>query len=139
MCSWKSDTYIENQRVNQLCCGIWCFIFTDNCVQSHFPIPYKNAHIPVGISLQPTSTMKFVFALLALFGLSWIASGNDCKDFKRKVRAVIGPILGKRKGLHVTLSPDDLANLVGLKHGRSTISLIKAIICRNLKVYYVLV
>ena len=62
--------------------------------------------------------MKLPFVLLAFIGLSWIASGDDCKDFKRKVRAVIGPILGKRKGLHVTLSPDDLANLVDIKHGR---------------------
>ena len=71
--------------------------------------------------------MKLPFILFTMFGLSWIASGNDCKDFRQKVRAVISPILGKRKGLHVTLSPDDLANLVGLKHGRFKTSLLTCI------------
>ena len=60
--------------------------------------------------------MKLLFVLLIL-GLSGMTFGNDCIS-KKKVNAVIGPILDKRKGLRVTMSPDDLANLVGLKHGR---------------------
>ena len=60
--------------------------------------------------------MQLPFVLIMLFGLNGMISGKDCVT-QEKVNAVVGPILDKRKGLHVTLSPDDLANLVELKHG----------------------
>ena len=83
----------------------------------HISLPYKMPTCPASISPQPTFTMKLTLVLFVLLGLSGMIYGNDCIS-KKKVNAVIGPILDKRKGLRVTMSPDDLANLVGLKHGR---------------------
>ena len=56
---------------------------------------------------------------LCLLALSVIvADGNENCIPKAKIGSVIDPILRKRKGLHVTLSPDDLVGLVTLQHGK---------------------